>query len=299
VQFYCTKNLQLCRLIKHFLMKKYFLPVLMCLCLWINGGAQTTTLTYPTTINVACSDYQNNLNRSWNINIATAKSLKLSYTVNTEANCDQVYIYAVINNQDSLLGVISGQNQSGCFFSPWQNGKMKVVFLTDGTNNCASNSSYSGFRVEIAESDTAMLILNNSEQGVRLQNSHAYVDVGADNHAAQFSTNAERFVFNKAVHLQDGKISNYGLFPLSLQTNGLSRITILNSGWVGIGTTTPTATLDVYGNIKANELIINGISWNTTYQTLLQQIDQLTQLVTQQQAEIERLHRLVKQNTSK
>ena len=56
-------------------------------------------------------------------------------------------------------------------------------------------------------------------------------------------------------HLYAGLSSNVGIIgsnnatPLSLQTNGTSRVYINTSGYVGIGTTNPNAALEVNGNI--------------------------------------------------
>jgi hypothetical protein len=47
--------------------------------------------------------------------------------------------------------------------------------------------------------------------------------------------------------------------------NGADRLNISTSGNVGIGTTTPTANLDVHGTMAIMGTVTNGLSWNVTY----------------------------------
>jgi hypothetical protein len=53
-------------------------------------------------------------------------------------------------------------------------------------------------------------------------------------------------------------LTSYSTNPLYLQVNGSSKMTILNSGYVGIGTTSPTVALDINGAVKASSLILTG-----------------------------------------
>ena len=49
-----------------------------------------------------------------------------------------------------------------------------------------------------------------------------------------------------------------GVGEISLQTQNMDRLTITNSGNVGIGISTPTAKLDVNGNVKFNSAELSG-----------------------------------------
>jgi hypothetical protein len=55
-----------------------------------------------------------------------------------------------------------------------------------------------------------------------------------------------------------GKIGTLTNHPLVVRTNNTDQITILSTGYVGIGTSTPGHRLDVSGNVGAVGLFING-----------------------------------------
>ena len=61
------------------------------------------------------------------------------------------------------------------------------------------------------------------------------------------------FVNNGNAFSADSTLGNTSNFSLSLITNNINRVTILNNGKVGIGTTTPGSTLDVSGTIGVSD----------------------------------------------
>ena len=67
-------------------------------------------------------------------------------------------------------------------------------------------------------------------------------------------------------------------------------MSILNSGYVGIGTLTPITTLDVNGNIKAKEIILPNLGNLSELQLfLLQEIQTLKNLLSEKQYQIDKL----------
>jgi hypothetical protein len=102
-------------------------------------------------------------------------------------------------------------------------------------------------------------IKGNAEgEMLQIQTTHGYVNVGPRNTTgAHVYTDRPRFYFNKPIWLNDGRLSAYSTYNLSLETNGYNRMTILASnGNVGIGTNDPTAKLTVAGEIKARKVTI-------------------------------------------
>lgn len=70
---------------------------------------------------------------------------------------------------------------------------------------------------------------------------------------AHIGTDMPKFILNKPIYAQTGEFSSYVGIDLSLQTYGTTRMTVLNSnGYVGIGTTTPIATLDVHNTLTTD-----------------------------------------------
>jgi len=252
--------------------------------------AQIIMVTTPCEIHLDCSEYTDNLSKEWNVQIPTAKYLQLDYSVNTEWNHDKVEIYAIVAGKDSLLASLSGQKQEGRLYSLAKNGQMKVRFTTDGSNNCSSNNTYSGFRIQISESNSPWILNTSNDKGLRIENLLGSIDIDVNEDNAVFSTDRSRFLFSQSVHLRDGKISNYGTNPLSLQTNGLTRMSIINSGYVGIGTLTPTSTLEVNGNIKAKEIILPNLGNVGEFQWFLfEEIEILKNRLEKQQSQIDKL----------
>jgi hypothetical protein len=87
----------------------------------------------------------------------------------------------------------------------------------------------------------------SDEFKARFQGPDGYILIGPGNSGwAHIYTDRPNFIFNQNVWSITGGFSSYSAANLVLQTNGTSRLTILNSnGNVGIGTATPTSKLHV------------------------------------------------------
>lgn len=90
---------------------------------------------------------------------------------------------------------------------------------------------------------------------LRISTGNGYLDLGPRNTGwAHLETDRPLFYFSKSIHI-DGALSSYNTLNLNFQTNGFSRMTILNSnGNIGIGTLIPTARL----HIPNGDLIVGG-----------------------------------------
>ena len=112
--------------------------------------SQTVNITASGSIGVSCSEYLNNMNKTWNITIPVSKKLALDYTVRTEPNYDKVLIYSINDSGTAILQATLSGSQNGQIGSLYPNGKMRVVFTSDGSVNCSTNSAYSGFSISIS-----------------------------------------------------------------------------------------------------------------------------------------------------
>jgi hypothetical protein len=81
----------------------------------------------------------------------------------------------------------------------------------------------------------------------RFQGPDGYITIGpANSDWAHIYTDRPNFIFNAGVYSSTGVFSSYSTADLTLQTGGVNRFIISNaSGNVGIGTSSPTAKLEV------------------------------------------------------
>jgi hypothetical protein len=147
-------------------MKKITLFFFVFLSWQMNAYSQTISITDNGTVYVNCAKYLNNLNKIWNVNIPTDKRLKLNYLVNIENYYDKVRIYSIdIFGNATLQETLTGSKE-GIIYSLFDNGKMKIEFITDNSVCGLDNPScdfysadidyYGGFQIIISQEDIAI-----------------------------------------------------------------------------------------------------------------------------------------------
>jgi hypothetical protein len=134
----------------------------------------------------------------------------------------------------------------------------QTVFAPGGTLGTSSNGN-----VGIGISTPAeALQINGSIRGsdaagayngaLNVKTQYGSLQLGAQNSTwAHIYTDRTAVIFNKTVYSYDGTFSSYSTNPLSLQIQGSTKLTILNNGMVGIGTSSPAENLSVNGTANA------------------------------------------------
>jgi len=95
-------------------------------------------------------------------------------------------------------------------------------------------------------------ITSISSKDLRIENDYGSVDIGPKNPDwCHIYTTMPRFILNRPIYSLNGVFSAYNTSNLSLQTNGTTRMTILNSnGNVGIGVNRPDQKFEVNGDVS-------------------------------------------------
>jgi len=208
--------------------------------------------------------YVNNMNEEWDVtSTVTNQPLKITYSTSTETSFDFVTIYSVDNSGNATLLVSLTGIQSGSITTLIPNGKAKVVFTSDGST---CYPTYGGLNISFAVDNPLVVSSNINVAGNAFIN--GYLGVGTPSVTKKFEVwdgNAGRFTFSAAGCTSGYEIAqtidntgyrlnvNSTIRNYKVATNGTDRLTITNTGLVGIGTTTtPIATLDVNGSMHVN-----------------------------------------------
>lgn len=93
----------------------------------------------------------------------------------------------------------------------------------------------------------------------RFHGEDGYILMGPANDGwAHIYTDRPAFIFNQGIWSTPGIFSSYGQADLSLQTNGVTRVTVSKAtGNVGVGTTSPNEKLAVNGTIYGKEVKVD------------------------------------------
>ncbi|MDP4276591.1 MAG: hypothetical protein Q8914_03055 [Bacteroidota bacterium] len=235
-------------------------------------------------IGVEGTAYTDNMEEIWYINIGSASPVQLSFYIDTEEACDDIDVYSInASGVETLIHSLSGQDY-GTISSVIASGKVKIVFMTDGSVSNGSGykgfsmsfSAYNYFSVNESSYTTCNSIVNGKMGiGTSTPRTKLHINNGNNTDAAILASAGEgnnlvvSSLATSPVYTTVFKISHefnnsdrrngymafhrgcstYGGF-LEFGTNGLPRMTIDKDGLVGVGTSSPTQALTVTGNLS-------------------------------------------------
>jgi hypothetical protein len=150
-----------------------------------------------------------------------------------------------ISGSLTVQGAISGSNITGSLL---------------GTASYANNALSSSYAVNAGNSITASFATNANSSSYALNAGNAQSASFATNAANAFIQNGNSFGTQALLGTNDAQ-------NLAFETNGIVRMTVSSSGNVGIGTTTPSASLHISGSTSGAEFSL--LVQNTSAQTLI------------------------------
>lgn len=189
------------------------------------------------------------------------------------SNANQNGVYAILNSDfNAIMGIVGpGGSGTGVFGSSGSGtGVYGYSFSDKGVHGYCNGSGYAGYfegdktyvsgnlGVGVAN-PLEKLHVNGSIRGnalggaTRFQTTYGYVEIAPRNQHdwAHFMTDQSRYYFNKAIHVDGGRIGSHWNQNLHLRVGNNTRIFVKgnSTGYVGIGTSNPTEKLHVNGNL--------------------------------------------------
>jgi hypothetical protein len=169
---------------------------------------------------------------------------------------------------DSIVNIV--QSSNAVSYTQYYNTSTGTNLTNDGfTIGNNGNDAY------IFQRESANLIIGTSNTERLRINSNGNVGINTTNPLEKLQVNGKILVNNGSLLYIDSNaggsvFANSGALPLTFNTNSADRMIILSNGNVGIGTTTPTAKLDILDTVLAGSAALAGSvlniaqTWNTT-----------------------------------
>lgn len=221
------------------------------------------------------SEYVNNMDVSWQINVGSQNPIAFFYNSSTESGYDYIYIYEAqadgSYNVNNPIKVLNGQ-VSGSVCTTVPSGRAVVRFKSDGS---VCYPSYSGFDIQFMAASTTNLGYNVTVSNNCIVNGK--VGIGSANPDQKLTVkgkiHAEEVIVDLAVPADYVFQPSYKLRPLS----EVEQYVKTNSHLPEIP--------------SAKEIVQNGLSIGEMQNKLLQKVEELTLYVIQQQKKIGQLEK--------